>query len=102
MCVDLWLQIGTGGPFLKCMCVCGGAGEGLPMFRLKIPFVLLHGSKEVRPGVYIVYLLIVLVRGCSSMHSKKGRKTTVLNASDESYFSIQASIAALLRTMDRE
>ena len=21
-CVDLWLQIGTGGPFLLCVCVC--------------------------------------------------------------------------------
>ena len=34
-CVDLWLQIGTGGPFLLCVCVCvliifffGGGGGG--------------------------------------------------------------------------
>ena len=50
-CVDLWLQIGAGGPFLLCVCVFyyyyffffggggggGGVGRGLPLSRLKIP-----------------------------------------------------------------
>ena len=52
-CVDLWLQIGTGGPFLLCVCVCvcfnhflGGVegGEGASPVWVKDPILLIHGS----------------------------------------------------------
>ena len=84
------------------MCVCVGGGGASPV-QVKDPIILIHGSLEgsssYKTGVYIEYLLIILERNCSSMHRKKGRKTTVLDASDESCFSIQASLAAPLRTM---
>ena len=86
------------------MCVCLGGGGATPV-QVKDPIILIHGSLEgsspYKTGVYIEYLLIILERNCSSMQRKKGRQsqTTALNASDESCFSIQASLAAPLRTM---
>ena len=75
-----------------CVCVCvliiffwggggggGGGGEGASPVRVKDPILLIHGSfKESSPyktGVYyIVYLLSILERDCSSMHRRKEDK----------------------------
>ena len=45
-CVDLWLQIGTGGPFLLCVCVCVFWGWGASPVQVKDPIVL---TREVHP-----------------------------------------------------